>query len=320
MRDKKLDTLKGCLILLVILGHIIGMVGSETDKLNDWVWKFTATFRMPLFIFITGYLTRKKTNKEFFLGVYNTLKPLLVFQIISLILYGLTGHGLTIWTFVIPHFALWFLLSLVYWRFIIQYAPQKLLEMKWLFLGLAVIASVCCGLIPQGRVLSIQRTFHYFPFFLLGYYTKQGKIKAQLWNNWISYAIIGVVIILVCFNFYPANSRILLSGADKYNVSDFSAKAFLLLCAFSLSLSVFYIAKPNNFFCYFGVNSMVYYLYHGLIVEFLLLPLVRHFNWPNSFPYMLLYFSVTVLIVFVLSKIKLFIWLTNPIFTKKSFK
>lgn len=317
MRDKKLDTLKGLLILLVILGHIIGMVGSESDVVSDWVWKFTATFRMPLFIFVTGYLTRRKINNEYVKGVINTLKPLLVFQAISLLLFWLTGHRVTKQTFLIPHFALWYMLSLVYWRSFIQLIPQKMLDKVWIILGLAVVASICCGLMPYGRVLSIQRTIHYFPFFLLGYYTKQGMIKAQLWNNYISYIVIGIIIVLVCFGFYPANSRLLLSGADHYHISDLPAKAFLLLCAFSLSLSVFYIAKANSFFEYFGKKSLIYYLYHGLIVEFLLLPMVNHFSLPNNFPFLLLYFVVTVLMVFLISKIKFFVWLTNPIFRKK---
>ena len=311
-RDKRIDTLRGGVILLVVLGHILGMVGTEDDVVNDWVWKFIATFWMPLFIFITGWLTNKKRIDAFFSGINSLLKPLLLFQMISLFFMWLTGRTLTIRSLIIPHFALWFLLSLVYWRFIIQFIPLKLLEKKYVLIGVAIILSVCCGLMPMGKILSVQRTFHFFVFFIFGYYIGHGHLKAQLWNNRISYIIIASIILLICLGMYPSNSRDLLNGSIHYQIRDLPSKAFLLLCSFSLSLSVFYVAKTNCFFEYFGKNSMTYYLYHGLLVEFVLLPIVQKYNLPTSFPYICLYFFIIILIVFYISKINLFVWLTKP--------
>lgn len=169
----------------------------------------------------------------------------------------------------------------------------------------------------MGKILSVQRTFHYLIFFVLGYYTGHGYLKTQLWNNRISYIIIASIFLLICLGLYPSNSKDLLNGSVRYHIIDLPSKAFLLLCAFSLSLSVFYVAKANRFFEYFGKNSMIYYLYHGLFVEFVLLPIVLKYNLPTSFPYICLYFFFVILIVFYISRIQFFVWLTKPTMPSK---
>lgn len=51
-RDLTIDTLKGFLIILVILGHLIGSLNVYG---GDKIWNFIYTFHMPLFVLISGY-------------------------------------------------------------------------------------------------------------------------------------------------------------------------------------------------------------------------------------------------------------------------
>lgn len=57
-----LDNLKGFAIILVILGHIIQM-WYDSDFTHNKVWLYIYSFHMPLFMFISGYITGIYSNK-----------------------------------------------------------------------------------------------------------------------------------------------------------------------------------------------------------------------------------------------------------------
>lgn len=60
-----LDSLKGILIILVIVGHVIQYGhGLNYDYNNDLVFRFIYSFHMPLFFFISGLLANR--------GCYNS--------------------------------------------------------------------------------------------------------------------------------------------------------------------------------------------------------------------------------------------------------
>lgn len=59
-RDKRIDALRGLLMLLVIMGHIIQYIlCKETYQTNLW-FKLIYSFHMPLFMFISGYVAQGK--------------------------------------------------------------------------------------------------------------------------------------------------------------------------------------------------------------------------------------------------------------------
>ena len=56
------DTLKGILIVLVVLGHSIqaSMMKLDENFLNDYLWNLIYSFHMPAFIAISGFLIFRK--------------------------------------------------------------------------------------------------------------------------------------------------------------------------------------------------------------------------------------------------------------------
>ena len=56
-RDYRLDSIKGLLIILVILGHLI-IALDNYNVINHSVMGLIYIFHMPLFILISGYLTK----------------------------------------------------------------------------------------------------------------------------------------------------------------------------------------------------------------------------------------------------------------------
>ena len=312
-RDNKIDSLKGFLIILVILGHLIG---SNSNVINECAKTFIYTFHMPLFILISGYLTKVKDNtKDFWKGLLNIVVPLCIFQVINIICILVISGQFDHLLLVTPYWTLWYMLSLAFWRIMLQYSPKGLLNNPVIYLPIAFILSILCGLIPDGRIMSIQRTVNFFPFFLIGYYINKRAMPQpdRMWNKFVSAGLIVTIIVLITVGFYPSNSSILLRGADQYTINDIPAKICMLVFAFVVSISVYNLRKESDMLAYIGRDSLLYYLYHGLIIKFVVHPMMSYLNLPETFPYCI----AVLVMIYVMGKIKVFRWLCNP-FSKKA--
>lgn len=79
MRDIKIDNIKGMLILLVVLGHML-----ETELgygMNKSLYVVLYSFHMPLFVYTTGYFAKFNPGRL----VKNLLYPYVVFQTLYLL-------------------------------------------------------------------------------------------------------------------------------------------------------------------------------------------------------------------------------------------
>ena len=82
-RDNRIDSLKGLLIILVILGHVITTI-DNVNIVNHAVMGFIYIFHMPLFILISGYLTKppqQQSSGSLFRSLGNLLVTLIIFHI-----------------------------------------------------------------------------------------------------------------------------------------------------------------------------------------------------------------------------------------------
>lgn len=303
-------------MVFVVLGHVISLVDYGNSGLIWGVRAFIHTVTIPLFLLVSGYFTNIGSNRKFFDGLIKIGVPLAIFQSISIFLFLICGQ-FKFSLLLIPWWALWYLLSLIFWRIMLYYTPKRLLENPLLYLAIMFFISLLSGFIPHGKILSIQRTLSFYPFFLLGYYFRQGSITSKPWNNTVSYIFLIVTIILIVFQLYPDNSRILLSGVGRYGYTDIPAKIYLLLLSTVTSVSLFNIVKGNNLLANIGRDSMLYYVYHGFIIYFILSPLVEQFSLPMSFPFLLIYCAAIMTLIYYMGKIKLFKLLINPINKKK---
>lgn len=273
-RDLTIDTLKVFLIILVILGHLIGSL----DRSNNVIWNFIYTFHMPLFVLVSGYLSNRDNLK-----LSTIIKPLVVFQLINVTILSIMGADFSVSYFLVPHWTLWYLLSLVFWKIILRYTPEKLINKPYMYLGMTLIATLLIGLfLPCGRILSIQRTISFLPFFLLGYYFRTNSIKQVLWNKFLSVFLLFAICVIVFLGYYPSNASILLRGADPYKISDLPSKIFLLLCTLVSVYSLWNLRCEVGCLARIGKDSILYYLYHGLFIQFLFVPLIKRFNIPTG--------------------------------------
>lgn len=187
-RNYLLDNLKVILIFFVVFGHTIEYYIKDS-KLLMTLYIFIYIFHMPLFIFISGYLSKNfyKMKRK---AVKNLLIPYIIFNMIWYTAVYI-GTKKAMFTVMYPGWTLWYLLSLFFWRIILKY----IVKIKNILL-ISFIVGIIVGVIPTiNGYLSISRTIVFLPFFLLGYYTKEGHFD-KLRNINKLFAFIGIALFL----------------------------------------------------------------------------------------------------------------------------
>lgn len=209
-RDAKIDGLKFLMIYCVVLAHI---------RYNDYgleLNKMIYAFHMPVFIFLSGYLTSLKATMEKRLSWCKHTLIIYVFaQIFHLLLALASGYVLMVMKkepfdslslirtyLVVPGFTLWYLLCLIYWRLAVWYLSRWVSD-RWLFAGSLVLA-FAAGFVPVDEVFSFQRAFSFFPFFVLGWIFRKKSMLQPLERIHAGYAVVALVVGLAAARFLPA--------------------------------------------------------------------------------------------------------------------
>ena len=170
-RDLSLDFIKGILIYLVIVGHVIAKYAEP-----GWAYTIIHTFHMPLFFFISGYLaipSLRQTFQEFALKKYKRiLRPALCWSLLFLLL-KLPSH-LDLGTKLIKSFMdIWFLYVLFY-LFIASFLMFKSKYRYLLFAGIVVLGYLVYPhllKVPSrhfGYIVEEFRIIREMPVFLMG--------------------------------------------------------------------------------------------------------------------------------------------------------
>lgn len=187
-RNYLLDNLKVILIFFVVFGHTIEYYIKDSKVLMI-LYIFIYIFHMPLFIFISGYLSKNfyKMKRK---AVKNLLIPYIIFNMIWYTAVYI-GTKRAMFSVMYPGWTLWYLLSLFFWRIILKY----IVKINNILL-ISFIVGVIVGVIPTvNGYLSISRTIVFLPFFLLGYYTKEEHFE-KLRNINKLFAFIGIALFL----------------------------------------------------------------------------------------------------------------------------
>ena len=322
-RDYRIDSLKGLLIILVITGHVITTL-DNVNFINHGVMGLIYIFHMPLFILISGYFSKSReeqTPSAFWKSTALLFVTLVIFHLIGCFRSYLSNpnaraifdgfpFGEKMWI-IFPFGELWYIISLIYWRIILYYTPKALLKRPAIYLSIALIVSILCGLTHLGMFLSIQRTMNFFLFFLLGYYFKHGCISPKLWYNSKLQAIVALVLLPIIFILFPRCGNFM-NGADHYSLIDIPEKVMILTCSISISLFIFNNMKDVKWLRPFGQDSLFYYLYHYLIIVLVIQPLVIRYELPCTFPFIVCYTAFILIVLRLFSNVKFLRWLTHP--------
>ncbi len=160
------------MIFLVVLGHI----GFRDYGLQ--IQKVIYSFHMPVFVFLSGFLSPLpidcKRQKKWFLQV------LLIYAVSQAghILLACRGCDFSWSMLIVPAPILWYLVSLIFWRFFLWYCFRGISDI--VLLWTALLFALACGFIPLDREFSFQRTFAFLPFFTTGVVFRKQNFMQRL--------------------------------------------------------------------------------------------------------------------------------------------
>ena len=317
-RDKFWDVTKAVLIFTVVLGHTLEI--NLHNRINMASYNTIYTFHMPLFVFLSGYFSKKYNDiSSFWRSSGKILETCLIFQLLSIsIECFFYNKQFSLFALLRPRLAVWYLFSLFWWKCLLQISIPLIERNLKVALFVCVCVGLIAGFVPIGAPLSFQRTFSMLPYFILGYYAKSKGIEIKKhFPNFLG-GIMGLFVFFIFFLILNKNLKSILYGLYPYRTIEFCLYRFVwyiiaILLSFCFLICVNRI-KCNNLLLYIGRNTLFIYVWHIFFIR-ILKYLVPHFELPNSFSFVLIY-SVTIFVVVVLlSRIKVLKMLLNPITT-----
>lgn len=307
MRNRYADTIKGIIILLVILGHSIQYGNGQYYLHNGLffynpVFKFIYSFHMPIFMLISGYymgisINRHTTFELIYNKICHLLVPVAAFGLltegsITKLLYTING-GMNIYDFGVEYiyliymnYHLWFLWS-VFFNSIIVIFVSKWFDnpLIYLFIGFFML------FIPNHKLLGVY-SFMY-PYFIIGYYAYRTNFLNKITITKEKSFTLGILF-LICIVFYNKDSYVYTSGQCILNgiyyllLDIYRFVTGLIGSAFVLCF-IYLFYQHFNFSYVFqklGKNSMELYCFQDLIISWFLiyiLPLIPNSNDFNIF-------------------------------------
>jgi fucose 4-O-acetylase-like acetyltransferase len=252
------------------------------------------------FIFISGILSSENSTK-----ISNAIKLIILYYIFnfsfSLIVYFYIDAEIS---FLLPKYSYWYLLSLFYWRISIKYISN----LKFIF-AISIIISLLIGYwVSFNNVLSVVRTFGFFPYFLLGYkISKTGKFQSFLkWRK----GLIKLIIFFVSFIFFLflfisyinknsiPNTALLMYNYTKYNTIE---KRIIIMIISFIMILFFLLLTPNikiPIINKWGRNSLYIYLFHRIFTVIADKKLFRKGKYSNHIIELSSSFTFIILFIF----------------------
>lgn len=180
------DSLKGLLIILVVLGHAIQCtLGSDCG--NNHLWNIIYSFHMPAFMAVSGFLAFRpqglgKTNywSLIFRRFRQLIIPFVLWTSIMLLINCDFSFATIVDYLLFPDKGLWFLwvLFFITWLFMSgEWLAQKLrVRQEGVELCICILLIVVM-VIFEPRILGFQFIAYYFLFYTLGYYLHKYQEK-----------------------------------------------------------------------------------------------------------------------------------------------
>ena len=268
-REYKYDNIKFILIFLVLFAHII-----ESVEKFDGLYLIIYSFHIPVFVFVSGYFA--KGNKK---SIIKSIIIYIIFETLYFLIYKFVLHEQITLNYFQPIWILWYIFALAIWNCLIFFIKKLNLTIKKVYIMIVItfLLSLICGYIDEfGYYLSLSRIIAFFPFFLLGYFSKNTNIKiVKKDDKNIRKYIVYLCIAIICIFYF-----ISLSYIDKiwfYNSYSYANGGYSIIFRFFLSLfslcMIFifnnYVSSKKMLISYIGKNTLFIYLFHGIIIKLL---------------------------------------------------
>lgn len=230
-RNNTVDIIRGFAMLLVVLGHT--MSGSTSEFQDSLLFQVIWTLQMPLFIIISGYVTRYSRPLVDVAGLLKFIKKrslayLMPWAVWTLVvraaIFGKTQYFNPEFLFWQTDSGYWFLLTI--WTIAMVFGVADLLSNKIVkdkkivniflhlaFCGIGTIVLCAIGYVLGLSFLGIKLTLYYLPIYLIGYL--YGQLQDSLMAKSYSKSLVNVTI-AVCLGLWLSiiNRVDFFGGAD----------------------------------------------------------------------------------------------------------
>ena len=313
-REPWIDVARGIAILLVVLGHSIGVL---EDPLN----RFILSFHMPLFFFISG-LTAKSQGREYFKTFYNKARGILIPQVtlaMIWIIFGVLIEGKALSTkYIIGNLFSWFLVVLFYTSTIFLVLQQagivdgKSQKRRLINLGTLIILVAMTQLCKLHTFAHIETIPAALFFYLSGYYIRPKLDKARYQISEVNKAIISwydawvfaVPVVVICSYW---NSPIKMYANEYGNLPFFFATA---IGGIWTIVRIAQCLSDNKGLAWFGKNSVIIYIFHPVMLKALhgigklLIPKLvgKNYEYPAHWHYFMIVIVLLIPVVYICNR------------------
>ena len=172
MRNELIDCLKGLLIILVVVGHVI--YDFDVNAYNNIIYKFCYSFHMFLFIGISGYLIAHKKNDSKWLKkrFFRLIVPFVIWSCIIIYYFKLGSYF-----FMFTNPVLWYLVVLFCCDLLL--CATNVLHKKKIVINiiLIIIINLYCVTFPEHTCKTVKMLAIYYPFYFAGWTINRYKIN-----------------------------------------------------------------------------------------------------------------------------------------------
>lgn len=273
-RDPWLDNAKMALVTLVVIGHAWALL--PTDGLVGHAYDFLYAWHMPAFVFVAGYLSRSfdYAPDRLWKLARTVAVPYVVFECLMAFFRLYLGGEELEDLFTDPHWPLWFLTALIFWRLA---TPLFRALPAALAVAAAVVLCLWSGTVQgeSAEVFDLTRMLGLLPFFVLGVHTTPERLEVlrRPGARWVAGATFLGLWLLIARTDALAGTQWLYYATPygELGASDVrGAVTRLALLAIGAAGTVAFLAlvpRLSGWFSRMGAATLVVYLCHGFVVR-----------------------------------------------------
>lgn len=323
-RNQFVDIMRGIAMLLVVLGHT--MTGCTVDSQKSFLFNIIWSLQMPLFILISGYVTKYSRPISDGKGLWKYVKRRTIAYMLPWAVWSFGVRGIIfgqdgflnvrslLWNMDSGY---WFLatiwtISMIFGiaSFLAEHASNGNILKKQIVLVVCYLAGmvllVGIGVLLGMSFFAIKLTLYYMPFYYAGFL--YGQLDDKLMEADNGKKIIDCVV-AICFVIWLA----VILRVSLYEMSD-GGVAIILRAATSLSGCIAICGLCNGIFskngggtlAWFGANSLEIYLMHYLLLSLIKMDKTPVLYSPMGLSLVMVNYIVTVvstaMMILVLNK------------------
>lgn len=323
-RNYKIDNIKALLIFLVVIGHFVDELVGKSDVFKC-IYIFVYSFHMPLFIFLSGYLSRKLIMSDEKEKIKDKVFIYIILGFLMKFIFGLcliNIKGKVSFSLLSGASAPWYLFVLASFVVLSTILKDKKF---WPIFIFSIILACFVGYDNSIKdYLYLSRLVIFFPFFWLGFKVDFKKIIKKLNNRYVKFMFYIIIILYGTLVYFKIDEMYILRGLltarhsfkslDMLNYGFFIRFVYYIV-SIVLSLGIVLLVPNKKFplFTVIGSRTLPIYMFHCPIIYILVSlnvhELIANIDFIN---YKILWLMLAILTTLFLS-IKLFSDLVNKI-------